>query len=289
MNLMFGWCGWGRAEELAAQPVSLLVSYVYLKSFLSKLSGSPLSLRALALDSGAFSAYHRKLTISLEEYIDTCYEMQEKFGDTLTDIFSLDVIGDWRAGLKNTEKMHAAGIRAIPAYHRGEPLDVLVGLSRDYHKVGLGGVALQNTHTKQKWATNCFARVWPARIHGFGFGAESYMYRLPWDSLDSTNWAANPRRYGIWRSLGWAPNRSRSPRPPPSVKIHCELRHWLKVERFATAKWEKTMKVIPKDRYLPPFKETPCTKSKPKSRSARRTGSKATKASAPTCTGTTTE
>jgi hypothetical protein len=97
--------------------------------------------RDWALDSGAFVARARGIHIDLYEYIEHCKYIREA-DPTLSEIFSLDVIGDWRATVKNTEMMWAEGIEAIPCYHFADDNeDVLISLARDYPKIALGGMA----------------------------------------------------------------------------------------------------------------------------------------------------
>ena len=84
------------------QAPALLVSYVYLKPFLRH--QQHYMYRDWALDSGAFSAHMSGDDINLDDYMAVCKDLM-KSDKTLTEIFSLDVIGDWKAGLKNCQKM----------------------------------------------------------------------------------------------------------------------------------------------------------------------------------------
>jgi hypothetical protein len=145
---------------------ALLVSYVYVQPFLRH--KHRYHYRDWVMDSGAFSAHMSGTKIELQAYIDKCRALLET-DPSLTEVFALDVIGDWRASLKNTEEMWRQGIGAIPCYHLGEPQDVLTGIARDYPKIAVGGVV--GYKHKDKWAEQIFARVWPCKIHGFGFGS----------------------------------------------------------------------------------------------------------------------
>lgn len=135
---------------------ALLVSYVYLKPFLDR--QSQYVYRDWALDSGAFSAHMTGTKIELAAYIDVCQRLKAS-DPTLTDVFALDVIGDWKASLKNVEEMWRAGVEAIPCYHIGEPESVLKGLAKDYPKIAIGGVAREKPQKKLAFAKECFARV----------------------------------------------------------------------------------------------------------------------------------
>jgi hypothetical protein len=214
---------------------SLLVSFVYLKAFTHH-KGSYVY-RDWALDSGAFSAHSMGINIDLDEYIDTCKELNRN-DPTLTEIFSLDVIGDWRASLKNVERMWKRGVKAIPCYHVGEPKDVLINLAKDYPKVALGGAV--GYGRKEHWAKSCFGLVWPKKLHGFGFGGEKSILNLPWHSVDATNWETTPCKFGIWRSFGRQHLRIRG----SSQDLTNEIKYYLDLEAKARQRWKKEMGLL---------------------------------------------
>ena len=135
---------------------ALLVSFYYLEPFLK--NRAQYGYRDWVMDSGAFSAHASGKNIDLKEYIETCKRLTET-DPTLTEIFSLDVIGDWKAGVKNLEKMWEAGIPAIPCFHIGEPESLLKSLAREYPKIALGGVAMAKGGVKMEFARQCFSRI----------------------------------------------------------------------------------------------------------------------------------
>jgi len=184
-------------EELGEGP-SLLCSIIFLKGFLA--TKHRLRFRNWRLDSGAFSVRAKGSEISLPGYIDMCHELRER-DPKLVEIFALDVIGDWRATLKNTEAMWAAGVEAIPTYHfSDENEDVLRALARDYPKIALGGMADLRIKPKLAWSQRCFDLIWPARIHGFGLAEKTTVLALPWDSVDASSWKKGPLRFGNWKT-----------------------------------------------------------------------------------------
>ena len=213
---------------------SLLVSYVYLSAWLRK--QKEYVYRDWALDSGAFSAYNKGTEIDLQDYIDTAKRLLES-DKSLVEVFSLDVIGDWKASLKNTEEMWRQGVPAIPCYHWGEPWDALTGMAKDYPKIALGGVAFK-FGIKNKFAEQCFARVWPKRIHGFGYGSEKTIMALPWDSVDATNWEIGPCKYGRWNAFGNLKIKG------SKQNLQSEIEHYLKLEKRARAKFGKQLDSI---------------------------------------------
>jgi hypothetical protein len=208
---------------------SLLVSYVYLEQFMR---GQPYCYREWVMDSGAFSAHNSGTDINLQSYIDTCKRMRD-MGIGLTEIFALDVIGDWRAGLRNCDEMRRQGIDAIPTYHVGEPEAVLRGMARDYPKLALGGAV--RYRKRDAWAQQCFARVWPAKIHGLGFGSKSSVLALPWHSTDATTWIMAPMKFGRWEAYGTMPSRG------AKYNIRCQVDWYLDIERQARERWRREM------------------------------------------------
>jgi len=214
---------------------SLLVSYVFLEPFLAH--KKQYVYRDWALDSGAFSAHSQGITIDLDKYIDCCKGLLNEDA-TLTEVFALDVISDWRASLKNAEHMWKKGVPAIPCYHVGEPKNVLIGLAKDYPKIALGGAV--GYGRKEKWAASCFGLVWPKKIHGFGFGSDKSILSLPWHSVDATNWEITPCKFGIWRSFGRQHLRIRG----SSQNLTAEIKYYLNLEAKARHRWKREMEKL---------------------------------------------
>jgi hypothetical protein len=226
--------GLGPNDDGGDRP-ALLVSYFYLDAFLK--AKARYDFRDWVMDSGAFSAHNSGAAIDLDAYIAKCQEL--KAGDPqLSEVFSLDVIGDWRASLKNTEAMWKAGVRAIPCFHVGEPEDVLVSLARDYPKIALGGAV--GFRGKREWARQCLARVWPKRVHGFGFGSEGDILAVPFHSVDATNWELGPCRFGQWKAYGGNKVSVRGSKQ----NLRVEVEWYLALERRAQKRWAKQMKEL---------------------------------------------
>jgi hypothetical protein len=214
---------------------AILVSFVYLKPFL-KLQRR-YAYRDWALDSGAFSAYNSGTTIRLDEYIDVAKRLLAT-DPTIAEVFALDVIGDWRASLRNCEVMWSRGVPAIPCWHAGEPWDALASMARDYPKIALGGVARTRESVKMAWAEQVFARVWPKRVHGFGFGGKAALERLPFHSIDATNWEILPCGFGHWQSFGKMSVRG------SKQNLRCEVEWYLDQERKARVRWKREMALL---------------------------------------------
>lgn len=211
---------------------ALLVSYYYIEPFLKERTA--FKYRDWVLDSGAFSAHNSGVEIKLQSYIDFCKRIMEE-DKTLTEVFALDVIGDPKASLKNTEEMWRQGVPAIPCYHANEPEDFLLAMAKDYPKIALGGVAMQKGEIKHDWAEQCFARIWPKKVHGFAFGSMNGIMTVPWHSVDSTNWEIGPLAFGRWERFGAMSVRG------ANQDVRCEVRCTLEVEEKARVRWRKEM------------------------------------------------
>jgi hypothetical protein len=179
--------------------VAALCSYVYYEPFAPLLQHSP-GVRQWILDSGAFSAFNSGKAITLTAYIDFCKRLNDTERPPC-EVYALDVIGDWRASLRNVDAMWKAGVPAVPCYHAGEPEAVLVGMAKDYPKIAVGGAAGRLYGERRiKYLQACFARVWPKKIHGFGITTSSVLHTLPFHSVDATSWQLGATRYGQWKA-----------------------------------------------------------------------------------------
>jgi hypothetical protein len=210
---------------------AILISYWYIH-------GYPLDtykFRSMALDSGAWSAFNSGAVIDLGEYTNFARDLKAK-EPRLEDVFALDVIGDWKAGLKNTEWMWKQGVEALPTFHPGEPWDVLKGLARDYPKIGLGGVVKWPTKRKKEWVEECFSRVWPCKIHGLGMASDEVTNAVPFHSVDVTSWEIAPVAFGNWKTFG-----GRCSVRGSEQHLTIEIDWYLRRERQLQARWKVQM------------------------------------------------
>jgi hypothetical protein len=214
------------------EAVDMLVAYPVLDHF--QKNREKINVRSWILDSGAFSVFNSGKTIKLEEYIAACREVQ----DDAKIIFGLDVIGDAPATRRNVEEMHAAGIDAVPTFHYGSPWEHLEWCAQ-FPRLALGGVArLKSIPTKVAWLSECFARVWPKKIHGFGIVGDDPTSRLPFTSVDASSWMS-PRMFGTWRSL----MRTSALRVygVPADDMWSEVRYYLRLQERLESRWGATL------------------------------------------------
>lgn len=219
-------------------PPALLISYVWLEEFNS--IRDRMCFRDWVLDSGAYTAFIKGKHIDLDEYIRKCKELLDT-DPTLKEVYALDVIGDWKGTLRNTEKMWKAGVPAIPTYHVGEPDHVLKTIAREYPKIAVGGAA-GRLFGKERlhFMEQCFARVWPKRIHGFGTNSRKICEAVPFDSCDASNWSVNPGRFGWWLAFGMQRLRHKG-----DTNFKTEVDWYTRYERRLKAKWEKVLAQLP--------------------------------------------
>jgi len=223
--------------ENASEKPSLLVSFPAVRKFMETRDTN--TYRDWAMDSGAFSAFNSGMVIDLQEYIEFCLEIMAT-DPTLTEIFALDVIGDWKASIVNCEKMWEAGVPAIPCYHTREPEHALTHITKTYPKIALGGLVGIPMGPKEVvgWLEQCFARIWPKRVHVFGTTSKSYVLRFPASSWDSTNWVTGPCAFGSWSQFGNLSVRG------SKQNLRSEVEFFLDLENRARVKWRKQMKEL---------------------------------------------
>lgn len=228
----------------------LLVSYFYLAPFLEQQKSY--MYRDWVMDSGAFSAHNSGAAIDLSQYIDKCLELMET-DPTLTEVFALDQIPASHSeadlakatekSINNTEEMWRQGVPAIPCYHVGEPEEALLHIAKAYPKIALGGMVKKGGGSMPQdekffWLEQCFARVWPKRIHGFGVSAERMVYGLPFHSVDATNWEIGPCAFGNWQRFGSMSVRG------SNQDLRTQVWHYLDMEAKARARWVKEMAML---------------------------------------------
>jgi len=153
----------------------------------------------LFLDSGAFSAFTKKVEIDIQEYIKYIKE-NKKYINLYAN---LDVIGDAEGTLKNQKIMEKAGLSPIPCFHAGEDFSYLDHYIKNYDYISLGGVA-QLGRRAGVWMEDCFDRICGddgiprVKVHGFAVTSLKLMMRFPWYSVDSTSWVMTSRMGSVY-------------------------------------------------------------------------------------------
>lgn len=229
---------------------ALLFSFAYLYGWPQpdRSIGWPVERRAThyrkwCMDSGAFSAWSMGLTINLDDYI-ACCRAQLAVDQTLTEVFALDDIKSWRTSLRNTERMWAAGVPAMPVYHIGEPDDVLRGYARDYPKIAIGGMARIKGRVKRQFVEQCFSRIWPCAVHGLAVGSREVAMAAPWHSIDASSCDVGPRKYGQWKAFDGAISGRRKLSARGFYDLRVEVKWYLDLEKEMRHVWRREMAEI---------------------------------------------
>lgn len=161
--------------------------------------------RRIFLDSGAYSAFTKGVTITVEEYSSFIHKNREiiDFAANLDDLSSKDknvaAEATWR-NQRLLEKAVPKGMYVLPVYHVREDVKHLKRLLDNYEFIAIGGMVPESIpDLKQildelwgRYLTDAKGRA-RIRVHGFGLTTISLLRRYPWYSVDSTSWSAYSR------------------------------------------------------------------------------------------------
>lgn len=138
------------------------------------------------LDSGAYGAMTRGITIDLAAYCDYIAADEYRFAPYAC----LDVIGDWRGSAKNYDLMRERGLNPMPTFHLGSPLEELTRLLKETDYIAFGGLVGSSQSVMRPWLDKCWRIVkdhWPKKTHAFGVMAQWALERYPFYSTDSSS------------------------------------------------------------------------------------------------------
>lgn len=153
------------------------------------------------LDSGAYSAFSRGISINIDDYISFI----KKYEDKLTVYANLDVIGDPEATYENQKYMESKGLMPLPCFHYGESIKWLKRYLEDGHDyLALGGMVPISTKDLMHWLDGVWSdhltdkKGMPiVKVHGFGMTSHKLLIRYPWYSVDSTSWLMGSRNGSV--------------------------------------------------------------------------------------------
>jgi len=183
-----------------------LFSYYYIQSDkrvdLSKVKGR------VFLDSGAFTAMTKGVTIDLNAYA----EFVKRVLPFLTVYANLDVIGDYVKTRENQERMEALGLAPMATFHARSPYEELERMVERYDYIALGGIARERNKSRLRaHLDNCFSivrRKPGLKTHAYGLNAWWIWDRYPFYSVDATSYIVG----GKYRRLMSFDSKSRKPR-----------------------------------------------------------------------------
>lgn len=179
----------------------ILSSYVYLKKETGLVGMIP-SMRNFILDSGVFTMINSGKKFDLDSYVDEYADFVRT--NKIKNYVELDV--DQIIGVEKTRKLRdrlesKVGWRSIPVWHTIRGKESFIQDCKDYEYIALGYFLTEGLKAdltaKYAKAFVDKAHSLNCRIHGLGFTRFEHLKKIPFDSVDSSSWAAS-RRFGIW-------------------------------------------------------------------------------------------
>ncbi len=160
----------------------------------------------IMLDSGAFSAWTKKTSINIDDYIDF-YKANKRLINFVVNLdvipgspglkgMSKDIIEDSaKKGYENAQKLLYAGVpphKIIPVFHQEEDFSWLDKMCLEFEYVGISPANDRSTKSKKVWLDATFDYLkdhkYNVKTHGFGITSTPVISRYPWTSVDSASW-----------------------------------------------------------------------------------------------------
>jgi hypothetical protein len=157
---------------------------------------------SIFLDSGAYSAMTKGITIDIDKYI----RFIKKYEECIDFYAALDVIGNPEESYKNTMYMVKKGLNPVPVFHvNAGKFYWFERLVNEFDFVGIGGMVATGVEKKEKiyLLHRCFnylsnnGLLDQIKIHGFACTSVRIMMDFPWFSVDSTSWIQVSRHGAI--------------------------------------------------------------------------------------------
>lgn len=211
-------------------PLNILAAFPQFVKTWKKIEGQKWPARNTMLDSGAFSAFNSGKVIDFDEL---CEEAKDPYWK---HIVGLDVIGDGVASLENNLKMKARGLHTIPVFHGGDDWDILMEYKKQFDYIGIGGRP-RNKVIRTQWLDQCFARVWPIKIHAFGCAQEDILMKWPFYSADTASWHKGAS-FGSSVSMPGKRIPRKSEAGAGVYDLRHDVLHYLRLEQKVTARWQ---------------------------------------------------
>ncbi len=183
--------------------VRILFSYFYFKKrnlddVLHETFGD--NLPPIIADSGAFSAFTQGKSVDVHEYADWLAKWKHLF----THYINLDVIHDLPASDRNMKILESKGLKPMPVFHGGEPIEALEEMCDQYPYIALGGVATgsdQGAPHITRWFIRAFEMAQGKSVyHALGMTYWPWLRDFPWYSVDSSSWLS-AHRYGTFHMM----------------------------------------------------------------------------------------
>ena len=168
--------------EEDAPKLNLLVAIPYMKGTILDILRENQGRIRFLLDSGAFTAWKAGKPIALDDYC----RFLESLPIQPCRYFTLDVIGDPKASLKNYETLLKRGFKPVPIFTRGESPSALDDYYKTSDVVGIGG--LVGTQQNRGFVNGIMKHVGKRRVHWLGFTSPDYLKVYKPYMCDSSSW-----------------------------------------------------------------------------------------------------
>ena len=177
----------------------ILVAYPYIRNNKTVISMID-KCRNFILDSGVFTMINSGKQFNLDRYVDEYADFIKRH--RIRQYVELDV--DQIIGVRKTRELRSrleerVGWRSIPVWHTIRGKESFVQDCKDYNYIALGYFLTEGLKSN---ITEKYARAFVdkahelnCRIHGLGFTKGELLKKIPFDSVDSSSWAAS-RRFG---------------------------------------------------------------------------------------------
>lgn len=202
------------------------------------------------IDSGAFTAHSKGISISVEELCEFIIEFKKSYSYLQsTHFMTLDVKGDQAQTWKNFHRMQALGIETMPVLSGAQATlkDIDRAFEHEYIAAGnlVGGPACQKQildkiFNRAMAYNDKHGRI--PKIHLLGLTQGWSCNRYPAYSCDSSSWLA-PFRYGHSRlkTSRKLPTYQHSAAGTAAAKevVRREIKHYEKMMDDATKLWQR--------------------------------------------------
>jgi len=151
------------------------------------------------LDSGAYTAKSKGITIDIDSYADFVRKYNHFFFHQL----NLDVIGKASASYHNWKYLWDKGVETIPVFHVGSDPKWLERYLKFTDYIAIGAIANMDTVARRKgldWIWNEYLApkgYVRYKVHGLGLTTPKILQEYPWYSVDSFT----PIISAVWGSI----------------------------------------------------------------------------------------
>lgn len=196
------------------------------------------------LDSGAFTFFGKKGNVDWYEYLDRYIDFINKHDIKL--FFELDL--DNLIGIEKTRNLRSyleqkTGKQSIPVWRPFRGMDYFYEMVENYNYIAISasgqydskwtrsdkGISIISKLLKIAHKNNC-------KVHGLGYTKTDGLFKLKWDSVDSTAWIYGNRGGFLYKFNGQTIDKIQKPKgtrlKSKAVAIH-NFKEWIKFQKYA--------------------------------------------------------